>query len=689
MSSSPVLTDSLIRTALTPAADVVAPGELLAAIAAEVRRTPQSRPLLRWPWSSDLSAPFRPVPSRRLLWALAAVGLLVALAAGALIGAGYVRLAPAIPPPALAPPAIPLSRTGIDTLRPETTGYGDVFVDGTGTLWATGPGRVARVDPDTGQRQTWTVSDDLSFSASVVAPASAGGLWLWTGQTIRRFDGTAMREQIPAPVGGTYPGALVEGPTGSLWASHDSGGPWRWDGSAWLATPEGGPPYGAWPLLVIADDEVWVANLSYPGPTFLGLSHLAGDQWVTFDGDDAAALSGQFAVLEAGQDRTVWVGSDLGFARYAGGSWTPVEGPGFGIVDLAIDGDGVAWALSGEMPARVARLEGGTWTTYGPESGFPDRDLLGISATDAGVFLGTAGGLYRFADGRWTLAWPDTEAGPSLAGYVQILAVSEDEAWVSDDQGLWHFVGGAWVGPEAPELSIHAMALRSDGTLIVAGNGGVTVRRDGRWSTAWDGNPMTGNATSVALAPSGSVWIAASGELVELREIDGEWSSRSISCPAGGQGVVVTADGAVWTGGIGWSGTSGLARIDGGSCFEVLPLGDARRHDIGGLAAGPAGGLAAVVDDYSQDGQSGRTSVVWFDGTAWSTLLTREAPDGGALAVGPRGEVWFSGRWYENGVWHDVGPGIWAGQISVAPDGTVWFLGPSGIQRIRVAESPG
>jgi hypothetical protein len=684
MSRSPVLTDSLIRQALTPAAYVDAPSGLLAAVAAEVRRTPQSRLLLRWPWRSDLSAPFRPVPSRQLLWALAALGLLVALTAGALIGAGYLRQAPAIQPP-----AIPLSLTGIDTLPPDTTGYGDVLVDGAGTLWATGPGHVTRFDPNTGQRRTWTVSDDLSFSASVVAPASAGGLWLWSGQTIRRFDGTAMREQIPAPVGGTDPAALVEGPTGSLWASYGSAGPWRWDGSAWLATPEGGPPYGAWPLLVIADDDVWVVNLSYPGPTFLGLAHLAADHWVTFDGDDAAALSGQFAVLEAGQDRTVWVGSDLGIARYAGGSWTSVKGPGFGVVDLAIDGDGVAWALSGETPARVARLEGGTWTTYGPESGFPDRDLLGISATDSGVYLGTAGGLYRFTDERWMLAWPDTGAGPSTAGMVEILAVSEGEAWVADGQGLWHFVGGAWVGPEAPELSIHALALGSDGTLFVAGSGGVTVRRDGRWSMAWTGNPVTGNATSVAIAPSGSVWIAASGELVELREMDGEWSSRSISCPAGGGGVVVTADGAVWTGGIGYSGTSGLARIDGDSCVEVWPLGDARRYDIGGLAAGPAGGLAAVVGEADQ---SGGTSVVWFDGTAWSTLLTREAPGGGALAVGPMGEVWFSGRWpkyaierYDNGAWHEVVAGVWASPISAAPDGTVWFGGPSGIQRIRVA----
>jgi hypothetical protein len=43
---------------------------------------------------------------------------------------------------------------------------------------------------------------------------------------------------------------------------------------------------------------------------------------------------------------------------------------------------------------------------------------------------------------------------------------------------------------------------------------------------------------------------------------------------------------------------------------------------------------------------------------------------------------------YDNGAWHDVAAGIWAGQISVAPDGTVWFLGPSGIQRIRVAATP-
>ena len=68
MSRSPTLTDQLIRTALTPAEYVDAPSGLLAAVAAEVRRTPP--------------------------------------------GAGYLRQTPAIPP----------SGTGIDTIPPEAAG---------------------------------------------------------------------------------------------------------------------------------------------------------------------------------------------------------------------------------------------------------------------------------------------------------------------------------------------------------------------------------------------------------------------------------------------------------------------------------------------------------------------------------------------------------------------------------------
>ena len=209
--------------------------------------------------------------------------------------------------------------------------------------------------------------------------------------------------------------------------------------------------------------------------------------------------------------------------------------------------------------------------------------------------------------------------------------MSEGEAWVADGRGLWHFVGDAWVGPEAGELSIHALALRSDGTLFVAGAGGVSVRHDGRWSTAWTGNAVTGNATSVAVAPNGSVSITASGELVELRESGGEWSSRSIRCPAGGQGVVVTADGTVWTGGIGYTGTTGLARVDGGSCIEVLPLGDAGTYEIGGLAAGPAGDLVAVVE------HSGRTSVVLVRRHGMVDAVDQGFPGRGSAGGRPEG----------------------------------------------------
>ena len=685
MSRSPILTDSLIREALSPDPRVAAPAGLLAAIDAGVRMTPQRRPLLLWPWGSDLGVPARRAVSPQLAWALAAVALLAALLAGALVGARLLEK----------PYHIDLVPTGIDTLTPEID-YGSVVADGAATLWATGPGHVTRFDAETGKRRTWTISDDGSFNASIFAAAKAGGVWLWTpGEAvIRRFDGSAFPETIPAPPATGWP-ALAEGPSGSLWAAAPDG-LWRWDGSAWVAAPDTGSLDEVGGLLVLADDDVWVGRAG-PDPAM----HLSGDRWETLPRNGTWAWSGT-PVLAAAPDRSIWAVSGTEVAHYAGGTWTLVDGPGFPMIDLAVDADGAVWAISGERPGRVARLLAGAWTILGPETGLPDAAMRGISATDAGVFAGTEGGLYRFADGRWVPAWPDMQDGPGFVGSLgrRLLAIGEEEAWAADDRGLWHLVDGDWVGPDPglqPGADIRSLATGPDGTLFAASNWGVSILREGTWTTAW-----TGNATSVTVAPDGSAWVAAgSPALVHLSDVDGTWSQvASVSCPAGGWLVAATTDGSVWTAGIGYNGTAGLARFDGRSCTEVLPLGPGRAVEILDLGADPVGGLVAfafeetVAGGPNTDGKY-RTSTLRFDGTTWTVL--RDAKDGGAfgdVAVAPSGDVWLAGnlpgsgiRRYVHGAWQDVTTLGWF-QLSIAPDGSAWFVGPSGIQRIRAEIVP-
>jgi hypothetical protein len=173
------------------------------------------------------------------------------------------------------------------------------------------------------------------------------------------------------------------------------------------------------------------ANLSYPGPTFLGLLSSRRRSLGDLRRRRRGRAVGQFAVLEAGQDRTVWVGSDLGSPD------TPAEaGPRWR--DLGSSRPCGRWQVS--PGARERRRPGSPVSRMGldddgPESGFPDEAILGSPGDRCRGVLGDRGGLYRFTDGRWTLAWPDTGAGPTTAGLFRS-SPSEDEAWVSDGQGL-------------------------------------------------------------------------------------------------------------------------------------------------------------------------------------------------------------------------------------------------------------
>ena len=691
MSRAPLPADALLRAALAPASEITAPPSLPDEIAAAIRRTPQDHRLLRLPWGSDLGRSWVASPDRRLAWALLVAALGVALVAGLLVGAGLWREG-----------RLALVPTGVESLTAESTRYDDVLTDGAGTLWAVGPGHVTRFDPGTGERRTWTVSDDLAFDAHAVSVARAGGLWLWCADGIRRFDGQGFAETIPAPGDVWSAETLVEDPDGVLWAYLD-GGLRRWDGAAWAPLPElpsSATDFMFDSLTVLAGGDAWV-GLTTPS-NYGRLEHLVGDTWVGYGIWDVTALAGSYSVA-GGPDGSLWVGSSRGLARFSNGTWQEVERTGFGgIGDIAVDGQGAVWLVENVYQPRVGRFEDGVWTIIGSGSSLTGQaaQVAGIAANEAGVFLATGRGLVRLVDGEWVPAWPNTAIGPSdermgsFKGWI--LGVSAQEAWVPDDEGLWHYRDGRWTGPELAEAPSgwgynESIDVGPDGSVFLVNAGGLAVRRDGGWETAWKGE-----ASSVSAAPDGSVWLAdGSHSLIQLREVDGAWVPRAVTCPAGGGLVRVTTDGMVWTGGISYGGVGGLARFDGRTCELAGPAQDNRALEVTGLEAGPSGALVATVFEPRDDGQY-RESITQFDGRRWTSLRAETLPflRLANVAVSPSGEVWLAGyargiERYREGAWTDAFPGLQAaGPISFAPDGTLWFAGPSGIQRVQAELLP-
>jgi hypothetical protein len=461
-------------------------------------------------------------PSRGLAWVLVAATLLLALLASALVVGSLPRPRP----------LTSLVPTGIDIVAPETGIPDRVVADGTGTLWAMRPGRLTRFDPESGARRTWTISDDASFAALVMAPARAGGVWIWSGTRILRFTGDGFAESITASA--TSATDLAEAPDGSLWATSDDRGLEHWDGSTWIPEPAGRPTVAAVDLLVAGDGDVWVANpdegVTHTGVEGRGLSHLEGGRWVTYDVVDRAldepTPGGWVAAIEEAADGSIWVVSGCrndacSISRFDGRSWAAIDGPDFAFWSLEGAPDGSVWAAASVMETgAVARFADGRWTAYGAAEGLAGTLIGHVSATPAGVFVGTDEGLFRFVDERWVPAWPAAADAPSLSLSVRLVAVSADEAWVADERGIWHYLDGAWTGPMQPAgltTRTYDLAVAADGTLWAATDGGVAVLREGRWMLAWE-YPVW----SIALGPDGTAWAGSSAiqSVVGLR-LDG------------------------------------------------------------------------------------------------------------------------------------------------------------------------
>lgn len=328
--------------------------------------------------------------------------------------------------------------------------------------------------------------------------------------------------------------------------------------------------------------------------------------------------------------------------------------------------------------------------------------ILAAAALVATI-LGTAAIGARLLEQRRTPAPTPAPAithlgGPTGLAQGGLIAVSAAEAWAANGEGVWHFVGGRWDGPTVPDGlapdELTGLAVSAGGERVaIAVASGIAVLEGDTWTWAWrNGTDWVG--FSVVFAPDGSLWTegvpdASSHSIVRLQEINGVWRGTVVDCPLGGLLIAATSDGAIWTGGIGYSGTWGLARYDGGRCTAVQGIADTDHIDIVDLDADARGGLAAAVFDDRPAGPW-RQSIMRFDGSAWQTLKVDEAVDGwGAdLAVTPSGEVYLSMEGeilrYDVGGWQTLASiGLNAGhELSVAPDGSIWYSAPWGIGRI-------
>lgn len=647
---------------------------------------------------------------------------------------------PSVTDPPTAPPLVPRSGTarvttgsvallsepralvptGIETLSAPGPYFRGV-VDGKGVVWAYASGALTRYDPAAGTGRTWTATDDARFVAWEMAPARAGGVWLATASTVRRFDGSGFRAAFD--IGGDVT-ALAEGPDGSPWAATGDGAIVHVAGATQTRI-DALPPFADAAITALAVDGsggIWCGWASWAAGHTSWVAGYAGSTWRVFDARDAASLGGQIRTITPFPDGSTWVATDGGLARFDGTGWTDLATitatPPVSVTSVSPGPDGVPWIASADLAnaVSVVRLDGaswtnwGSWTRWGPSDGLPDApppgsDSAWVVPAKGGILVVAQDGVYRLSTGtgqsggRWSRVWP--AAAPSGPGTVdRLLAVSHDEAWASEAGAVWHFVNGAWWGPFAIAASgvVRDLVRTADGSVWAAADTDGVYRWNG---SAW-ARVSSMPTNSLAVGRDGVVRAAGeSGLGVVVRSYhldDRTWREGASTAPTSliswPVHLAVGRDGTIWVGTIGiWGTQPGLFRYRNGGWEMVHPDGGKAPVAVSGLSVAPDGDVwvAAQAVHTAADATSfGSSWISRFDGTRWTlpehaTWLSPD-PWSTGIAAAADNTIWAMARGglarFDGTRWTRLYEKLSFSAISVAPDRTVWAIGPSGVVRL-------
>jgi hypothetical protein len=276
-------------------------------------------------------------------------------------------------------------------------------------VWAVGessPGTALLLHFDGSE---WTVQEDPGAGAVIVdvAPLSPTDVWV-AGERVAHFDGsrwTAADLPLPADA-------------------------YQDPGSAGIAA--------------VAPDDVWVvgSSVSDAAGSRALIQHWDGRAWVIVPSPaDDAPWHSQLWAVDAASATDVWAvgirgsASSPGTLRHGltmhwdGTAWTLVEtpvdvlGP---LSDIAVDGEGGAWAVGGNT---LLRWDGTAWTKLDPGTGVtPLSGVDAASSRDAwavGEAAGDAG--WRSSIRRWNgTAWRHVRAGPDDTVLMGVVAFGDD-----------------------------------------------------------------------------------------------------------------------------------------------------------------------------------------------------------------------------------------------------------------------
>ena len=257
-------------------------------------------------------------------------------------------------------------------------------------------------------------------------------------------------------------------------------------------------------LLVDDRDRLWAGSK-------LGLNRIEGDRLRTFTVHQGMPNDN---IQCAFQDRegNLWFGTDgAGALRYLGDAfvtYTVKDGLCSDLVmSITPDAQGDLWL--GTYDNGLCRMDGMAMITT--IDGLPNNTVwCGLLAQDASLWFGTSEGLAQVVNGIVN----KHKAEPPLAGQ-RVFALHQDSTgriWCGTREGLFSVDAGGEVirhgtTAEGPARAVRAIMSNSRGGMVLAGDDGLFLYRDGRFTNVAMGQGLDGQATLCLLRDvAGRIW---------------------------------------------------------------------------------------------------------------------------------------------------------------------------------------
>jgi ligand-binding sensor domain-containing protein len=458
----------------------------------------------------------------------------------------------------------------------------------------------------------WTTFASQRSARAIAIDPDSGRLWVATWGGVLSWDrqeGHYVRYGSEHGLAAGAVSCVAVDSAGRAWAGHDEGGLSWFDGRRWYAYDQ--LPDEPIRAACAAAGGLWVAGpravLVVPAP-----DRPAGP---VAEGEAVADLRALLA-----HEDGVLAGGPGGLLFLRPGQRPAAVEPGRlrDCAALARDGAGAVWAAT---PSAVWRLDGGSAQgPYHPPDDEPSAPVRGLAASKGGLWVLTAHGLARVADGRWQTA-------PGLVHLPRAVAArpGDAHAWLGTDDRLavvwWDGDAVRWqadVLPAHPEDALNNLARcvvpPGAGRVAVGTAGGLVAFEPGG---AWSLDASCGDVRALCpphlLAwPHGVGRLSAEGRATFL---DPQPDGVPLALASGRDGLThVLTTRALWRLGDGAPAAVGEGR-DGGPCaLAQAPdgawwLGTARgvfrlaggRWELSGEHPGPVeaevNGLAVVGGD--------------------------------------------------------------------------------------------